>query len=172
MFPWSIRTSNSKAVVANHLGTVRNRRDQKHQKSPVVLLKKSGEHQLKLVLYTITYKALYIAGGAGFFPSTNINSIYWSCQICLKKTTSPWTVLPCDRNHCNGSHNMTRCKISTINTSHVDPNIEVQIPSTWPYVCTYLHSLSRSLSFPSERCWCQSHASERCFFFQMKVSYE
>ena len=31
---------------------------------------KSGDHQLRLVVYPIIYKVLYILGGAGFQPST------------------------------------------------------------------------------------------------------
>ena len=30
--------------------------------------KKSGDHQLRLVVYPIIYRVLYIPGGAGFFP--------------------------------------------------------------------------------------------------------
>ena len=35
--------------------------------------KKSGVHQLRLVVYPIIYRVLYISGGAGFLPST----VWW-----------------------------------------------------------------------------------------------
>ena len=35
-----------------------------------LMVQKSGEHQLRLVVYPIIYKVLYIPGGAGFLPST------------------------------------------------------------------------------------------------------
>ena len=35
-----------------------------------LMVPKSGEHQLRLVVYPIIYKVLYIPGGAGFLPST------------------------------------------------------------------------------------------------------
>jgi len=34
--------------------------------------RKSGVHQLRLVVYSIIYKVLYIPGGAGFRPSTGL----------------------------------------------------------------------------------------------------
>ena len=33
------------------------------------MVQKSGDHQLRLVVYPIVYKVLYIPGGAGFLPS-------------------------------------------------------------------------------------------------------
>ena len=35
-----------------------------------LMLQKSGDHQLRLVVYPIIYKVLFIQGGAGFLPST------------------------------------------------------------------------------------------------------
>ena len=37
---------------------------------PVILLMAEILHQLRLVVYPIIYKVLYIPGGAGFLPST------------------------------------------------------------------------------------------------------
>ena len=34
------------------------------------MVQKSGFHQLRLAVYPVIYKALYIPGGAGFLPST------------------------------------------------------------------------------------------------------
>ena len=34
------------------------------------MVQKSGVHQLRLVVYPIIYKAVYISGGAGILPST------------------------------------------------------------------------------------------------------
>ena len=36
------------------------------------MVQKSGEHQLRLAVYSIIYTVLYIPGGAGFLPSTVI----------------------------------------------------------------------------------------------------
>ena len=36
----------------------------------LLMVQKSGDHQLMLVVYPIVYRVLYIQGGAGFLPST------------------------------------------------------------------------------------------------------
>ena len=35
----------------------------------LIVVQKSGVYQLRLVVYTIIYRVLYIPGGAGFLPS-------------------------------------------------------------------------------------------------------
>ena len=40
----------------------------------LLMVQKSGDHQLRLVVYPIIYKVLYIPGGAGFLPSTVVTS--------------------------------------------------------------------------------------------------
>jgi len=35
----------------------------------LLMVQKSGDHQLRLVVYPIIYRVLYIPGGAGFLPS-------------------------------------------------------------------------------------------------------
>ena len=36
----------------------------------LLMVQKSGDHQLRLVVYPIIYTVLFIPGGAGFQPST------------------------------------------------------------------------------------------------------
>ena len=42
--------------------------------------KKSGDHQLRLVVYPIVSKVLYIPGGAGFLPSTVVHECTWNYE--------------------------------------------------------------------------------------------
>ena len=39
-------------------------------KALLLMVQKSSDHQLRLVVYPIIYKVIYIPSGAGFLPST------------------------------------------------------------------------------------------------------
>ena len=57
----------------------------------LLMVQKSGVHQLSLVVYPTIYRVLYIPGGAGFLPSTvgfikNLNIFYR--QGAIEKTHS------------------------------------------------------------------------------------
>ena len=39
----------------------------------MLMVQKSGDHQLRLVVYPMIYKLLYIPDGAGFLPSTVVS---------------------------------------------------------------------------------------------------
>ena len=41
----------------------------------LLMVQKSGVHQLRLVVYPIIYKVLYIPGGAGCLPSTVLGKV-------------------------------------------------------------------------------------------------
>ena len=47
---------------------------------------KSGVHQLRLVVYPIIYRVLYIPGGAGFLPSTVVGC--WVSIRCFQQKIS------------------------------------------------------------------------------------
>ena len=47
----------------------RSQRLELHQEI-LLMVQKSGVHQLRLAVYPVIYKVLYIPGGAGFLPST------------------------------------------------------------------------------------------------------
>ena len=51
-----------------------------------VTRKKSGDHQLRLVNYSVLYKVLFIPGGAGFLPSTVVVTRGFACRFCKKWT--------------------------------------------------------------------------------------
>ena len=44
------------------------------------MVQKSGDHQLRLVVYPIVSKVLYIPGGAGFLPSTVVHECTWNYE--------------------------------------------------------------------------------------------
>ena len=48
--------------------------------------RKSGEHQLRLVVYPIIYRVLYIPGGAGFLPST----VSWLWRLGKNRAFVHW----------------------------------------------------------------------------------
>ena len=43
--------------------------------SLLLMVQKSGGHQLRLVVYPIIYRIVYIPGGAGFLPSTVLSTV-------------------------------------------------------------------------------------------------
>ena len=46
-----------------------------------LMVQKSGKHQMRLVVFPIIYKVIYIPGGAGFLPST-LASMYDGIFTC------------------------------------------------------------------------------------------
>ena len=63
---------------------------------PTSWWKISGDHQLRLVVYPIIYKVLYIPGGARFLPSTVWQHVWeqstFDWQTCKKTTGFPYLV--------------------------------------------------------------------------------
>ena len=55
----------------------------------LLMVQKSGDHQLRLVVYPIIYKDLYIPGGAGFLPSTVCMRDSWGW--CMGNYKLKWT---------------------------------------------------------------------------------
>ncbi len=55
----------------------------------LLMVQKSGEHQLRLVVFPIIYRVLYIPGGAGFLPSTVSNRSWHVLAMVQAQNTSP-----------------------------------------------------------------------------------
>ena len=67
------------------IGTIKGDKDS--YGSILLMVEKSGVHQLSLVVYPIIYRVLYISGGAGFQPSTEPRLSVW---VCLPTWMGSW----------------------------------------------------------------------------------